>query len=119
MPERRRFARTRYKVDVTLRYGTVTLFGSTQDISLKGLYVSELPEKDLPLYKAINLTLQLQGLRLKLRGKIVRKDETGVGIEFDAMEFDSFLQLKNIVSLMIGDENQVTSEFVNHVTNHR
>jgi hypothetical protein len=117
--EQRRFTRRPFTVDVLLKSGKTVTSGTTHDISLKGLYLSVPTEGQLPVHKRVHVTLQLQNagsLRVKLRGRITRRDAEGVGIEFDSMNFDTFMQLKQIVGLLIGDQDEVVSEFVDYVT---
>jgi hypothetical protein len=116
MTEQRRFTRTAFAADAVVRCGKTVVSGSIHDISLKGLYIQV--DGQLPVQKQVYVTLQLQDanlLRVKLKGRIVRQDAGGAGVEFDPMNFDTFMQLKQIVSLMTGDENQVISEFVDFV----
>jgi hypothetical protein len=72
----------------------------TKDISLKGIYcysdikfsIGTLCEMEL------HLTDTNSKLVLFLKGRVIRTDDSGMGIRFEEMDLDSFFSLKEILN---------------------
>jgi hypothetical protein len=112
--ERRNFTRVAFEAEATIKSGKRIVRGRSQNVSLKGLFFQTSEKFDLG--KKVQIKLFLQGqedLFVKLAGKVVRHEDGGFGVQFAGMEFSDFMDLKRIVSLLVGDENQIISEFTN------
>lgn len=101
--DRRKGVRVRFDtgVSLTIESGNqvITATGDIRDISLNGLFVrtSEKMESGTGCDVRIELTGTEVPIILEIKGKVVRMEDTGVGIHFDAMDLDTFMHLKNVV----------------------
>lgn len=99
--DKRKFIRVDFSTEINLMsQGEHHYFeGSSKDISLKGVFIYT--DKDIPVDTLWDVVLVLLGanpaLKLHIKGKVVRKSEEGIGIEFIEMDLDSYTHLKNIV----------------------
>lgn len=99
--ERRKSSRVDFKTEINIKTPSRSyrLEGNSRDISQKGVYV--FTDEDISLETLCEITLVLEGsvptVKLEITGKVVRKTEDGVGIEFIEMDLDSYTHLKNIV----------------------
>ena len=54
-------------------------------------------------------------LKIKVKGRVLRSDESGTAIVFKSVDIDSFIHLKNIVAYNEGDEEKIMKEFFNSI----
>lgn len=114
--ERRRFTRVSIQIEGELALDdATTISGISRDLSLNGLFL--LCEASAPVDANCHVTLFLgertAPLRVEAHGRVVRTDDTGVGLMFtDIMGLESFEHLRNLV-LYNADTNteQVETEF--------
>ncbi len=112
MIERRNFTRVDFEAEAMVECGDLVVRGRSENVSLKGLFLRT--SEQLELGKDIKIKLFLHGLEdqfVDLSGKVMRQQNGGFGIQFAPMDFTAFMDLKRIVSLLVGDEGQVISEF--------
>lgn len=112
--ERRNFTRVTFEAEAIIKSGKRVVRGRTENVSLKGLFFRTTERFDLG--KNVRIKLFLHGMEnqfVKLSGKVVRQEDSGVGLQFARMNFSDFMDLKRIVSLLVGDEDQVIWEFTN------
>ena len=101
--ERRKFSRVAFATDIRIHLEadkkTVQVKGSSRDLSLKGIFVqaTEMFELDTICEISIYLTGSIDEIVLKIKGRVARVGEKGMGIVFDSMDVDSYSHLKNIV----------------------
>jgi len=99
--EKRSKPRVYYKTDILLKLDKfeVRASGNSIDLSLKGIYVKT--DDDIPVGTECVVKISLSGttenLPLKMRGTVVRKELSGIGISFTSMDIDSYTHLKNVV----------------------
>jgi hypothetical protein len=60
----------------------------------------------------ISLTGDTSSLSISVKGSVVRIDQDGVALEFEKIDLDSFVHLKNIVAYNDGDEKKIMEEFI-------
>jgi hypothetical protein len=101
--ERRKHSRvgfaTKIKIVLKTDEDQVTLEGKSEDLSLKGLFVStdnRFASGTLCSVK-ICLTGGIEKIELLVEGAVTRKTDTGIGIVFNSMDVDTYSHLKNIV----------------------
>jgi hypothetical protein len=114
--ERRNFTRVAFEAEAIIKSGKRILRGRSENVSLKGLFFQT--TENLDLGKNVQISLFLHGqedVSVRIRGKVVRQQEGGFGVQFGGMNFSTFMHLKTIVSLLVGDEGLVVSEFANSV----
>lgn len=96
--------------------------GTVDNLSLKGMFLkTETSHFSVRTGQSVDIAIRLAGastkLSLELRGRVIRWDNAGLGIEFTEMEFDTFVHLRNIVAYNAGDEDRIMEEFSNTYEN--
>ncbi len=80
--DRRRYLRRPFFIEVEYSYKNKVFKNYSRDISAKGIFI----ESQEPFFvgKDINVTIQLPGIKspIRTKAKIVRKDSSGIGVEF-------------------------------------
>ena len=103
MPQAERRGRLRVGFDtrIILAAGDAEIQteGHSRDLSISGIYVKthEKIAVNTPCTVKVLLSGTAEPLALKMDGRIVRTDGSGVGIAFESMDLDSYAHLKNIV----------------------
>ncbi len=103
MPQAERRGRLRVGFDtrIVLTAGDTEIQteGYSRDLSISGIYVNT--HEKLAVNTSCTVKVLLSGTAepsaLKMEGRIVRADGSGVGIAFESMDLDSYTHLKNIV----------------------
>jgi Tfp pilus assembly protein PilZ len=119
--EKRELVRVAFDIEAIIKYEGRTFSGKVDNLSLKGMFIQT--SEKFKLYDTIQITIHLAGetsdLEINLNGLIVRTTEQGIGIQFEKVDLDSFIHLRNIVAYNSGDEDKVMDEFctfINHKT---
>ncbi|MBN2308957.1 MAG: PilZ domain-containing protein [Candidatus Hydrogenedentes bacterium] len=110
----REFTRVPVHVVVQVKAGGPdAIRGRLEDVSLKGLFVS--CDATYPVGTACTIELSLdageQAIHMDARGTVMRADASGMAIEFEAVDADSFDHLRNLVLYNAADTEQVEDEF--------
>ena len=98
---KRRHTRVDFKTKIVINFGTeeIEAEGNSRDLSLKGVFV--FTDNKLPAGAGCGVKIFLSGsvddIELKIKAKIARVEENGMGIVFDSMDLQSYTYLKNIV----------------------
>ena len=116
--EKRELIRVPFQIDTTILFENQTFTGKIENLSLKGMFI--LTDGQFKLQDIIQITLHLAGessdLEISVTGVIVRKTEKGIGVQFEKVDLDSFIHLRNIVAYNSGDEDKVMDEFCNFIS---
>ena len=99
---RRKYFRVGFATEIKIDLKTkdhVTLYGNSNDLSLKGIFVSTPMRfaRGTNCFVKIYLTGGIKKIELLVEGTIVRQTDTGIGIVFNSMDVDTYSHLKNIV----------------------
>ncbi|HBE77426.1 MAG TPA: PilZ domain-containing protein [Firmicutes bacterium] len=118
--EKRELTRVAFHIEAIIKYQERTFTGKVENLSLKGMFIQTAENLKLkePLAISIHLAGDSSDLEIKLNGNVVRVEQSGVGVQFDKIDLDSFIHLRNIVAYNSGDEDNVMNEFVSFV-NHK
>ncbi len=114
--ERRRNLRVSFKTSVCIRplHHDVPAIMSdhTRDISLRGLYCYT--KEKLPVGTPCEVELRLSGsssdLKLFMQADVVRSDEKGLALQFNEVDLDSMIHLKNILYYNSGEPDKIDQE---------
>ncbi len=73
----------------------------TRDIGLKGIYCySDIKfSAGTPCEVELHISYTSSKLVLFFKGRVVRTDDSGMGIQFEEMDLDSFFSLKEILNV--------------------
>lgn len=99
--ERRQSLRVDFTTEIILKTPSQSyrLEGNSRDVSQKGVFI--FTDEEIPVDTICEISLILSGsvpaVTLNITGKVVRKNDEGIGIEFKEMDLESYTHLKNIV----------------------
>lgn len=101
--DRRNHSRVEFacEIKILLQQGgqQVILEGSSKDLSQRGLFVRT--RKRFPSDTACEVRIYLTGgvdpIELIIQGTLVRQTDSGMGIEFNSMDVETYRHIKNIV----------------------
>lgn len=107
----RRFTRIPYQSEVLINSKGQWYRGMSDNLSLYGIYVKS--GNRFPINTQVELTIPLgsEDEYIDVTGLVVRQDDEGIGCEFQQVDVDAFLNLKNIVSAQCENKSQVMDEF--------
>ena len=109
--ERRKYSRVDFATTTLMQLEVdgekINFQGSSCDLSLKGVFISTNNRFALKTKCSIKiyLTGTIDKIELLMNGIIVRSDKSGVGIEFDSMDVDTYSHLKNIINYNSMDDS--------------
>jgi hypothetical protein len=105
----RNFTRVNYTVGASISYGEEVVICTTDNLSLRGMYLKTMHE--LPLNMPVNVTVYNSNLpSLKVNALVVRREENGVGLQISNLNVNSFVQLREIIRENCNDRNVVLQE---------
>ncbi len=94
-----------------------SIVGKTKNVSIGGMYFS--CQKPFPAGTECRLVLFLDGAdgktRIEATGTVIRSGEDGLGIQFTAIELDSFQHLRNLILYNADETEEVEHEFKIHL----
>ena len=112
--EKRDFSRVGFRAGVVITWQGKPYKTEVLNLSLHGILVKEI--EGIAIGEKVDLTIYLSGttpeIPLTVKGEVVRLEQEGVGIQFCRMDTDSFIHLRNIVALNLGDQEKVMDEFI-------
>jgi len=115
--EKRHFSRVDYQVHAVITCDGETVEADVKNLSLKGMLVHS--DRELPLGKKADISISLSNVSppivIQLKGEVVRSQTGELGFNFERIELDSFVHLRNIVSICKGDADSVMDEFIDFV----
>lgn len=117
MMEKRKHQRVSFQAEAVVRDKDLAASGKIDNLSMKGLFLKASADVgDDPLQITILLSGTSSKLSIELRGKVIRKAENGMAIEFIDMDLDSFILLKNVVSYNSEDADAIMDEYHQSIT---
>jgi len=120
MPENSRsFTRVSFSTRAEVNIGGKNISGEVSDVSMKGIHLCCDTEADAGTECKVRIFLgEEDPLVIRAKGKIARKDDTGISIEFTDVFCDSYSHLKNIVIYNTEEPDQTEQEFSSHMGIH-
>lgn len=111
--DHRRYSRVKWGDRATVSADQNSAEGRVLDISLNGVLVAA----DLPLDpgEACEVHIPLGDdpeQTIVAEGRVVRRDESGLAIHFEAMELDSAAHLRNLVTYNSDDPDRIEREAI-------
>ena len=111
--EKRKHKRVPFQAEAVVRDRDLTVSGKIENLSMKGLFLKA-AAADVgtgPLEVTILLSGSSSKLSIELTGKVVRKTENGMALQFLEMDLDSFIHLKNVVLYNSEDADAILDEY--------
>jgi len=109
--EKRRHIRVDFATRVVINAGSVQIEvpGDSRDLSLKGVFINT--EQKLPVDTRCSVRIFLScgfdEVELKMKAKVARVDDHGLGISFDSMDLDTYTHLRNIMRYNADNFNEI------------
>jgi len=116
--EKRKNRRVPFEVAATVLSGPIIIDGTVDNLSMNGMFLNtrERLSGDCPLEVSITLSGSSSTLSIKFKGRALRQTETGIAIQFQEMDLDSFIHLRNIVANNSDDPDAVYEEYYKSIT---
>lgn len=115
--EKRQFSRVDYHVHVVVSFDGESFPADVENISLHGVLLRS--GYHFPLGRQLELTLSLASttppVEIRICGESVRQEGNLLAVSFSKIDLDSFVHLRNIVSICKGDADSVMDEFMDFV----
>lgn len=112
--EKRKANRIKIDIGAEIQHDGQRYDVQIQDISLAGMFVKTrdpiVPEHDVDV--KFNLPGETFKLAIELRGTVVRKDISGLAIEFHESSYEGLSNLKNVINLFYFDNEQFKNQDV-------
>lgn len=119
--EKRKFTRIPFHVEAILERNGRTIRGTVNNLSMKGMFLDTVGRLDGE--EPVDITIMLSGssaeLSVRLKGRVVRKTDQGIAIEFGEMDLDSFILLKNVVIYNSSNADGIMDEYYQAIKNGR
>lgn len=109
--EKRTAVRVPFRADILIHHGKKLLRfgGDSVNVSMNGMLIKT--NEDIGIGTSCRILIGLSGtqepLELTIEGRVVRQDASGLGIQFDEMDLDSYTLLKEIVRHNVTDPDSV------------
>jgi len=105
----RDFTRVTYAVGASISYGNEVVICTTDNLSLRGMYLKT--RQEIPLNTPVDVTVYDSSLSsLKFNALVVWREESGVGLKINKLNVDTFVQLRDIVTEKSKDQGAVLQE---------
>ncbi len=102
--------RVRTALEATVSSGTAHTYTlAVRNISLKGMLCDPAPDLGAPRACAVLLRLAPDAA-LHIGARVVRNDASGLALDFEEMDEESFFHLRNIVRYHAGDADAIDQE---------
>jgi hypothetical protein len=113
MGQKRRFTRVDFHITATVEVDGQSITGTVENLSMRGLFLAT--DQRLPVGSDVGITIALSdqpevGETIEMEGSVARLTDDGIAFSFGRIDFDSYLHLKNIVTLNTGDASTVEHE---------
>lgn len=99
--EKRQGERVSFETKVFLKTSDkeIRVDGSSRDLSMRGLFVKTAEDFHRGSSCDIEVVLSgtIDGVVLKMKGTVIRKEPTGVAVYFNSVDIDSYAHLKKLV----------------------
>ena len=118
MKEQRSFTRVPFDKAILVNINGERHRAQADNLSLYGLYVriEQKPDVDTTVEITIPLPNAADEKYIGVSGVVARQTGDGVGIRFQQLDVDTFIEIKNIVSTESGNENKIMDEFFKYIT---
>jgi Tfp pilus assembly protein PilZ len=113
---KRKFSRIDFRIVATVRMGPKQFVGAVGNLSLGGIFL--LTDQNALLGEEAEISIALDDQPengVEMIGRVARVTEEGIAFNFEKIDFDSYIHLKNLVALNTGDEGLVHEEMVDHL----
>jgi Tfp pilus assembly protein PilZ len=113
---KRKFSRVDFKIVATVKHGPNRFIGAVSNLSLGGVFLDTDQKPPVGVVVDISVALDDQPENaVEITGRVARVTDEGIACTFDKIDFDSYIHLKNLVALNLGDESKIQEEIFDHL----
>jgi hypothetical protein len=119
--EKRKNTRIIFEVDAAIKFKKKSIGCTVSNLSLNGalLKTKEKIPSDIKADTEVKVSVHMEGstseLTINLNGIVVRTGDSEIAVQFESIDLDSFIHLKNIVAYNEGSEEKIMVEFYNNL----
>ena len=107
--ENRKFTRVDYCECVSIKHENQLFFGDLKNVSLQGMFIKT--TQKMPLNTPVEITVYFsQKSSIYLNANVVRCENAGIGIQKSGMDVNSFVNLRNAVTMHCDDHDLIMRE---------
>ena len=107
--ENRNFIRVQFPECASVKFDGQMFFANIKDASLQGLYINT--TQKLPVSTPLQITVYISpSSSIHLNAEVVRSEEAGMGVQIRRMDVNSSVNLRNAISLLCNDQDQIMRE---------
>lgn len=111
--EKRNFTRIIFQTEAAVVSEDLRIRGEVENLSMNGMLLRT-PDR-IPVSANAEIRIVLSGaspeISVEAKGHALRHESDGIAFQFDEMDLDSFIHLKNIIAHNRGDDGDVAEEF--------
>lgn len=111
--EKRNFTRIIFQTEAAVASGDLRINGEVENLSMNGMFLRT-PDR-IPVSANAEIRIVLSGaspeISVETKGHALRHESDGIAFQFDEMDLDSFIHLKNIIAHNRADDGDVAGEF--------
>lgn len=108
----RKFSRVQFNVGATIRIADRQFQGAVENLSMTGMFL--VTNEPLTEGEPVDITIVLTGtqpeIAVNFNGVVARITDDGIAFNFEKMDIDSYMHLKNIIAYNIDDAEKVMEE---------
>lgn len=108
----RQFSRVHFTIEASVNASGHVFAGTVENLSMHGMLL--ITEERLPLGEPVTITITLAGdspdTVLSICGMVSRVADNGLAFNFEKLDLESYIHLKNIISYNIDDPDKVLQE---------
>lgn len=118
MKEQRSFTRVPFDNPVLVNVNGERHRGRADNLSLYGVFIrmEGKPDVDTTVEVTIPILHESEEKYIGVNGVVARHAGDGIGIRFQQLDVDTFIEIKNIVTVGTGNENLIMDEFFKYIT---
>jgi hypothetical protein len=107
--ENRNFTRVNFCECASIKHDNQMFFGDIKNVSLQGLFINT--SQKVPINTAVEITVYFsQNSSIYLNANVVRCEDTGLGVQISRMDVNSFVHLRNTVTMQCNDHDLIMRE---------
>ena len=107
--EQRNFTRVNVSAAAAIKCNDQVILGDISNVSLQGLFIKT--DKKFPENLPVDVTVYLYPkTSFSLHADVVRRNESGVGIQLKKIDMQSFVHLRNVVAMHSDDHGAIINE---------
>jgi hypothetical protein len=107
--KKRNFTRVDFTECASFKHEGQVFFGDIKNMSLNGMFIKT--SQELPLHAAVEVTIyHSPQTAFRMQAKVVRSEESGLGIQIDSMNVASFTHIRDIVAMQCNDLDLIMRE---------